>query len=260
MKSLFTYFHNLKHGSRVLALAIVTIFSSCSSDSEVFEDFSGQGKGGSMARFTFLKGYLYVVDEGSLKTIDISQADNPKVLSEISLDVTVETIYPYENYLFLGTVFGMYIYSLENGPVPQFLSVFEHAYACDPVIVVNNTAYVTLRSNTDCATGPDRMEVVDVTNLSYPRLLKTIDMMNPHGLAASDTLLFVGEGSNGLKVFNIKDRANPIEFDYFEDIPTYDIITNYSRKELIITGENGVYQYNYQKPDSIYQLSHIPRN
>ena len=252
-----------KNTYRNIALAFTLLFflGSCASDGfdENF-DFNGQGRGGSLAKFTFLKGYLYVVDENSLKTIDISQPSNPNVLSEIPVDVTVETIFPYENYLFLGTVLGMYIYSLDNGPVPEFVSRFTHAYACDPVIVVNNTAYVTLRSGTSCATGPNRMEVVDVTDFKNPRLVKTIDMANPHGLAASDTLLFVGEGELGMKVFNIKDRQDPIEIKFIEDIPTYDIIANYSRKELVITGEEGVFQYSYQNPDSIYQLSFIPSN
>ena len=229
------------------------------SDGEVTGEFGGEGRGGSMARFTFLKGYLYIVEESALKTFDISQPASPRMISEIPIDVRVETIFPYENYLFLGTELGMYIYSLDSGPTPVFLSVFEHAFACDPVIVVNTTAYVTLRSGTSCFTGPDRMEVVDVSNLQEPRLVKTIDMINPHGLASSDTLLFVGEGDQGLKVFNIKNRQDPQLLHYFPDIPTYDLINNYSRKELIITGSAGVFQYNYERPDSIYQLSHIVR-
>jgi len=230
-------------------------FASCTSEGEF--DTSGEGKGGSMARFTFLKGYLYIVDENTLKTFDISNPENPTLLGTANVGSGVETIFPYENYLFLGTQWGMKIYSVENSPVPNYLSDFEHSFACDPVVVSNSIAYVTLRSGTTCQTGNDRMEVVDVSDLRNPTLLSTIPMDNPHGLSVSDTVLFVCEGDYGFKVFNIKDRANPQLMSHYDSIPSYDVITNYGRKELIITGKNGIYQYDYKDPYQLKELSQI---
>ncbi len=249
---------NLK-GLTILLLAMMAIaffFAGCSSDSENF-DTSGEGKGGSMARFTFLKGYLYVVEESSLKTFDISNPDNPELIGTTEINAGVETIFPYEKYLFIGTNVGMYIYSVEDNPIPVFLSNFEHSYACDPVVVSGNTAYVTLRNGTACQTGPNRLEVVDVTNLKIPVLLNTIDMLNPHGLAVSDTVLFVCEGDYGLKVFNIKEKSNPVLIAHHDSIPSYDVITNYGRKELIVTGREGVFQYDFSNPYEIKELSKI---
>ncbi|HET8858440.1 hypothetical protein [Marivirga sp.] len=236
-------------------LPLLLIFSACDSDAEF--DGSGEGKGGSMARFTFLKGYLYIVDESTLKTFDISNPENPELLGTDDVGAGVETIFPYENYLFLGTQWGMKIYSVENSPVPTYLSDFEHSFACDPVVVSNGIAYVTLRGGTTCQTGEDRMEVVDVSDLRNPRLLKTIPMLNPHGLSVSDTVLFVCEGDFGFKVFNIKDRPNPELISHYDSIPSYDVITNYGRKELIITGKNGIFQYDYENPYDLKELSQI---
>jgi len=242
----------------ILSLGFFTlILASCGDNYNEASDFSGDGKGGSTARFTFLKGYLYIVDETTLKTVDISQPDNPRVIGTVGVGDGIETIFPYENYLFLGSQWGMYIYSLENGPLPSYLSLFEHSFACDPVVVANNIAYVTLRSGTSCATGPDRMEVIDVSDLSNPTLINTVDMLNPHGLAVNDTLLFVGEGDQGFKVFNIKDRRDPKQIAFYDSIPATDMISIGGKRELIITGSNGIYQYNYQDIDSIYMLSKI---
>ncbi|SMG40632.1 LVIVD repeat-containing protein [Marivirga sericea] len=234
---------------------VLSVLTSCSSDSEF--DGSGEGKGGSMARFTFLKGYLYVVDQSTLKTFDISNPENPNLLGTENVGDGVETIFPYENYLFLGTQWGMKIYSVEDDPIPNFLSDFEHSFSCDPVVVSNSIAYVTLRSGTTCQTGENRMEVVDVSDLRNPRLLNTIPMENPHGLSVSDTVLFVCEGDFGFKVFNIKDRSNPELISHYDSIPSYDVITNYGRKELIITGRNGIFQYDYQDPYQLKELSQI---
>jgi hypothetical protein len=239
----------------ILITLSLTLFTSCDSDSEF--DASGEGKGGSMARFTFLKGYLYIVDESTLKTFDISNPENPSLLGTENVGAGVETIFPYENYLFLGTQWGMKIYSVENSPVPNYLSDFEHSFACDPVVVTNSIAYVTLRSGTTCQTGQDRMEIVDVSDLRNPELLNTIPMQNPHGLSVSDTVLFVCEGDFGFKVFNIKDRANPELISHYDSIPSYDVITNYGRKELIITGKNGIFQYDYKDPYNLKELSQI---
>ena len=237
-----------------LALS-TTLFTSCMSDSEF--DASGEGRGGSMARFTFLKGYLYVVDENTLKTFDISNPENPDLMGTENVGDGVETIFPYENYLFLGTQWGMKIYSVEDSPLPNFLSDFEHSFSCDPVVVTNSIAYVTLRSGTTCQTGENRMEIVDVSDLRNPTLLNTIPMDNPHGLSVSDTVLFVCEGDFGFKVFNIKDRANPKLISHYGSIPSYDVITNYGRKELIITGKNGIFQYDYKDPYHLKELSQI---
>ncbi len=82
-------------------------------------------------------------------------------------------------------------------------------------------------------------------------------MLNPHGLAVNDTLLFVGEGDLGFKVFNIKNRRSPVEIAYYDSIPANDMISINGKRELIITGSSGIYQYNYQQVDSIYLLSQI---
>ncbi|WP_296620524.1 hypothetical protein [Marivirga sp.] len=246
---------NLKLLPLILITISLTVMTSCSGDSEF--DASGEGRGGSMARFTFLKGYLYIVDESTLKTFDISNPENPSLLGTENVGMGVETIFPYENYLFLGTQWGMKIYSVENGPVPNYLSDFEHSFSCDPVVVTNSIAYVTLRSGTTCQTGEDRMEIVDVSDLRNPQLLNTIPMQNPHGLSVSDTVLFVCEGDFGFKVFNIKDRANPELISHYDSIPSYDVITNYGRKELIITGKNGIFQYDYNDPYNLKELSQI---
>lgn len=244
-------------GLALLLLAMLAILFFFGCESEGNDIGSGEGKGGSLARFTFLKGYLYIVDDVSLKTFDISNPDNPELVGTTEIGSGVETIFPYENYLFIGTQWGMFIYSVEDSPVPVFLSNFEHSYACDPVVVSGNFAYVTLRSGTTCQSGSDRLEVVDVSDLRNPTLLNTLGMQNPHGLAVSDTLLFVCEGDYGFKVFNIKQKSYPVEIAHYDSIPSYDVIANYGRKELIITGKEGIFQYDFSNPYELKQLSKI---
>jgi hypothetical protein len=241
----------------LLVLVMLLGFSACDIGMSNDESFGGEGKGGSLARFTILNNHLYVVDNTSLKTFDLSDPANPSLIGSMDIGAGVETIFPYEYLLFIGTQFGMQIFSVYDSPIPSFLSNFEHAFACDPVVVSGNTAYVTLRSGTTCRAGDDRLEVVDVTDLENPRLETTMPMLNPHGLSVSDSLLFICEGEQGFKVFNIKEKYNPVEIAYYDSIPSFDVISLYGKKELIITGPNGIYQFDYSDPYHLKQLSRI---
>ncbi|MBK8279937.1 MAG: hypothetical protein IPK94_07395 [Saprospiraceae bacterium] len=52
------------------------------------------------------------------------------------------------------------------------LSTFSHARACDPVYVEGDIAYITLRNGTRCENFTNELDVVDITNITSPRLIK----------------------------------------------------------------------------------------
>lgn len=64
------------------------------------------GKGGSMARFAITGNSLYIVDNQSLHSYDISTPGNPQKSGSKSLGIGIETIYPYQNNLFIGAQDG----------------------------------------------------------------------------------------------------------------------------------------------------------
>ena len=61
------------------------------------------GKGGSMARFTISGNHLYTVSLSDLQVFDISTASDPRKGQKVSLGWGVETIFPYNDKLFIGT-------------------------------------------------------------------------------------------------------------------------------------------------------------
>ena len=81
-------------------------------------------------------------------------------------------------------------------------------------------------------------------------------MDSPYGLGVDGNRLFVGEGSRGLKLFDISNPALPVMKEFRSDIPTYDVIPY--RSTLIVTGEKGIYQYRYDAKDQFDLLSKIP--
>jgi hypothetical protein len=218
----------------------------------------GTGISGSITKFAIVNNFLYVMDNHALYSVNISSPLSPSAGEPELIWQTVETLFPYNNNLFMGTTTGMLIYSLSTPSTPTYVSVISHMTACDPVVVKDNYAYVTVRSGTACNGGViNQLDVIDISNLSNPILKQSFAMNNPHGLGIDGDLLFICDGSAGLKVF---DASNPLTcgnqlMHQFSDIQATDVIPQ--NNIAIMIGDDGLYQYDYTNPSSIQLLSKI---
>lgn len=219
---------------------------------------SAAGIAGSMARFMLNREYLYSIAQPFvLKTIDVSSPSEMVQTDSIYTWRDMETLFRYEGNLFVGTTTGMVVYSLENPAKPEFVSELNHINACDPVVVENDIAYVTLRAGTWCMNTTNQLDVIDISDITRPKLLKSYPMFNPHGLGIDNGTLFICDGADGLKVY---DATNPLAIQsnmiaHFENIDTYDVIP--LGDILLLIGHDGLFQYDYSDPRNIVLLSHI---
>ncbi len=211
-------------------------FMSKDSDAEAIS-----GKGGSTARFTISSGYLYTVDNRTLKLFNLSNPQNPTHETDIQVGRGIETIFPYQNHLYLGSQFGMYIYDISTPSQPSFVSDYQHIVSCDPVVVEDNYAYITLRSvDNRCGRFTNELHIIDISNLSSPKQVRTYQMTSPKGLGIDGNKLFICD--NGLKVFDATDVQNLQQINHFQ-IEANDVIPYYGK--LIVTASDGIYQYDY---------------
>ncbi|MEM7103807.1 MAG: hypothetical protein AAF502_11785 [Bacteroidota bacterium] len=217
------------------------------------------GVGGSMARFTLYDNYLYAVDQSNLRVFSVADIACPNLVSTVNAGWGIETIFPYGENLFLGSESGMFIFDNSDPANPTYLSVFRHATACDPVFVKDNYAYVTLRDGTFCQGFSNQLDLVDITSLTNPSLVETFPMHNPHGLSILDNSLFVCEGDEGLKAFDIADPLILDEklTDHIKGFHAFDVIA-LPNGLLMIIGEDGLYQYDASNPDDLQEVSVIP--
>ncbi len=219
------------------------------------------GVGGSMARFTILGDYLYTVDNSNLHAFDISNLTNPVEKSDVNVSwASIETVFPYNNFLFIGGNAGMFIYDVIDPKQPNFVSEFQHANACDPVFVSGNKAYVTLRSGTRCENFTNQLEVIDISNIYNPQHIATHQMSNPHGLSIKNNVLYLCDGVSGLKVFDATDdfKISDNLIISYNSISAYDVIASPYRDVLLVIGRDGIVQYNIADPQNISLLSQIP--
>jgi len=219
--------------------------------------FSSVGTGGSLARFTITKDHLYALDDSRINVFEIG-SELPDKQSVVQVGWGIETIFPYKEFLFIGANNGMFIYDTEDPAQPRELSMFSHARACDPVFVDDNIAYVTLRGGGPCNNQTNQVDVLDVSNVTAPELLATFPMTNPHGLSVLNDVLYLCEGEQGLKVFDVTD---PLALDkslitLIDRHHSFDVIA-LSSGLLLVIGDDGLYQYDVRDPNDIEPLSMI---
>jgi hypothetical protein len=221
------------------------------------------GVGGSLARFALYDNYLYSIDNSNLHVFDISDLTTPNEVNNVSVGWQIETLFSYTDKLFIGSTTGMIIMDAADPSLPTYLSSYSHFWGCDPVVVKDDYAYVTLRSGSNCQQNGDQLDLVNISDITNPYVEKTFPMENPYGLGIKENTLFLCEGKSGLKVFDIE---TPTELDknlidHETGLMAYDVIPLPGNENiLLLIGEDGFYQYNFDDPNNLKLLSHIAIN
>lgn len=218
------------------------------------------GQGGSLARFTITNSTLYAVDESRLKTFDLTDPEQPEFVGNVNLGWGIETLFPYGDQLYVGSATGVHIYDVSSPLEPQHLSTFEHVLACDPVVVNNDLAYVTLWGGRDCGSVGDQLEIIDVSDPRNPESVQITPMSSSHGLGVAEGKLFLCSQWEGFRVFDLDDEGLLGEqLDHVTDITARDVIVQPRNNNLIVLGyyQDGIKQYNYTDEGRLSATSQI---
>jgi hypothetical protein len=220
---------------------------------------SSIGVGGSQSRFGIVDKYLYAIDQSDLHVIYIDDPKSPREGKSLQVSWNIETLFPYKDKLFIGAQNGMYIMDNSNPEAPSLLSTFTHARSCDPVYVDGDLAYITLSDGTTCQNFTNELDVVDISNITAPRLLNKFPMQHPQGLSILNNTLYLCEGKYGFKIFdaNNKQTIDQHLLTHLTGITAYDVIA-LGASQIIVVGESGLTQLDASDPKSVKTLSIIP--
>jgi len=218
---------------------------------------NGIGVGGSMARFGITENTLYAVDKVSIHVFSIADPDSLVLRREFNVGWNIETLFILGETLFLGSQSGVSIYDISVPTSPMYISNFWHLTGCDPVVVQDDLAFITLRGGNLCGNNVNQLVVLSVRNLREPVELKTYPMEGPYGLGIDGKTLFVCDGEAGLKIYDVTDplTINKHRIAQFPEILAYDAIP--IDGVLMLIGDDGLYQYDYQDLTNIVLLSII---
>jgi hypothetical protein len=147
------------------------------------------------------------------------------------------------------------MYDVMNADAPAKTGVFSHVRTCDPVIADDDYAYVTLRSGTPCVGFTNELDVLKLNDFNNPSLLKVYPMTNPHGLSKDANLLFICDGSAGLKIFESSNVMDLRPVKEFGNMETYDVIA-YNKIALVVA-KDGLYQFSYANQNDIKLVSKL---
>lgn len=215
------------------------------------------GTGGSMARFIVYNDYLYMVSSGTIKIYSLSNSRVPSYAGIVYASWGLETVFIADNYMYIGSQTGMEIYSLSNPSNPERTGFYSHVTSCDPVVVEGSYAFVTLHSGSLCGDTINQLDIVDISNKANPARIRSYSMVNPHGLGIENSVLFVCDGSAGLKIYDASDvnLISSHQISHFPDIHAFDVIP--AGGILFLIGDDGLFQYDYSNLNNIIQLSVI---
>lgn len=213
--------------------------------------FAGSGSkvSGTANRVTYANDHVYIIGNTSMYLVE----DNAQGLTKVNLSDNfsmigegMETIFPYENNLYVGSRSAVNIFNITDPQHPVEAYEFEHATACDPVLPADGVAYVTLRTAdfSACPGNTNSLLVLDTRNTSNVKEVLEITMTSPYGMTLKGNELYVGEGDNGLKIFDVTDKYRPELIRSVKDVKAYDVIPHPTNGNLILTtGPEGVAQY-----------------
>lgn len=203
-----------------------------------------QGQRGSTARMALVDNYLYAISGDSIQLFNIDDGDSPQAWTTVQMDFGIETLFPYGDYLLVGGDRGVYILDNTDRASPTQVGEFTHAEAQDPVVANDDLAYVTL--SRDPATFPgqdniDRLDVVDISDVTNPTLIHTVSLSGPRGLTVDGDRLHVCDGYSGLKTFSLENPREPSLLFTLPNDECNDVLM--INDNLVAVGDTGVSQY-----------------
>jgi len=229
-----------------------------SKDGDIMNTSSGNSTNsvnGSMSRFTIYANNLYAVSEYYMTIFDLTGSEPKKATESIPIGWNVETIFSNKDNMFLGTPTGMLIYSVSDPLKPVYQSSISHVYGCDPVVVDNDLAYITIHSGDLCGQTSNELIIVDVSDVKNPKQLVSHKMTNPKGLGIDRGMLFVCD--EGLKIYKITTPDSLLDnrLQHYTGMSGFDLIP--FGNVLMMIADDGLYQYDYNDPANIKLISKL---
>ncbi|UCH82754.1 MAG: hypothetical protein JSW50_09755 [Candidatus Latescibacterota bacterium] len=228
---------------------------SCYGSSGSVQAPEGSSTGSSYAKFAVVGSHLYYLHHYKIVTMDITTPEDPVETSRVPVGGDIETLFPSEDYLFVGGRRGMYILDRSDPAKPVQIGRVEHFEACDPVVVRDALAFVTLRGGNACGQTQDLLLSVDIRIPSKPVVLAEKPLKSPYGLTVNENLLYVSSGRHGFGLLDVADPVDPVYIETWPEWPTKDFI--WHGNTLFVLGFGDLRIFDVSAPENPLLLSSV---
>ncbi len=211
----------------------------------------------SSAKFATTKGNLYALNSDKVNIFSLN-GGNLQWSGSYDFESweNMETLFPLNDYLFVGGQSNMQILSLNNPEHPEFLSSFTHTTSCDPVVANSTNAYVTIRDGAGCGNGLNRLHVLNIQNIQNPVQTDSEVMINPRGLTILGKHLFVCDGPSGVIAFDVADESNIRRLGTLSSKQANDALV-VAQNLIVVSGDDGIFLVDVSDPNNMVEVSTI---
>lgn len=251
-------------------LLSILFFISCSEEASIApNEQSTNGINGSYSQIIVYGDYLYGLNDQLLSTVDISDKEDVQVIHQQELDFDIESIYRYEDLLFIGSSSQMYIFTIGSNGIPVLNSTTNYIFeriTCnlfDPVITDGKYAYVTLHVEREdncffigrpVNATVNELQIYDISDIENPKFINKFNLRQPKGLVKKDHYLFICDTWN-VKILDVSDVENIKLFHTLPNTESYDAIIK--EDILLVVGGNEYVQFDIKDMNNIRELSRI---
>lgn len=251
----------MKRLSTLFLYGFLLIVFACGEDGEIYApgESSGTGTAGSFASFVIVDDFLYAINGTSIQSYELAANGEMTFRSNLPLNATLETVFPYGTMLLVGSQEGVFFLDRSNPADLQYISVYQHITACDPVVAKGNIAYSTLRS-TRCNFGnTDQIDVIDFSDIENPFVVQSYNSSEPLGLGIRGDFLFLCE-YGGVTMYDISKQTELVEMDriQFDGATALDVIP--ADQYLIVTTNRGIYNVSYTDIGNMNVMGQVTSN
>ncbi len=243
----------------VIALCSILLLFSCSKDASAPAD---NGKSGSVTKFATVNNYLYILNNNKLDVYDVSDELHTSKVGSITVAYTTETIFSFNNKLYIGATDGIYVVDITDPVHPVLKARSEYlTFRCDPVIARDSVAYSTTKTGRGCngnSQPANTLQVIDIRNENDLNTVNVLSLNEPNGLAFDGNTLFVCDGSYGLRVYDITQAYYPVEIERVTSINAVDVIAD--NNLLIVSSPAGYSFFDYSDISNIHLVKTIDKN
>ncbi len=181
--------------------------------------------GGSLARLAFCNRSLYVLAADRLTTFRL-EGQTLVNARETILGQGQESLVLSGDFLYVASQWGLRIFEIGNCGLPVERAFAPRFWNDDPVAIEGERAVVALRSgNTPTADLDGRLMVYDISDRGNPRVMITLNLHHPVGVALRGGKLYVCDGYSGLLVYDF-DAENPgrLASSLRQTVPDADVV------------------------------------